>query len=265
MSHRPPLTLPANETPFLDLKNGILNPAWRGFFSNLVADAPPIDEVTADPSPMSYTAIHPGYLFLRGGFITGLNLTRARVTLSLLPSGGTLGMASFSAVKAGNQGGILSATETLITFPTEEWDDGAFFASNAWTPPAGKVALDAGVHFDAANMVDGASVYLTFYKNGAELKRGTTYRIGAANAVVVIGSIIDEADGDDFYEVYAFASGAGNKTVLASVGTFFQGHMLGAAGDSGLGQFIPMAAKDELEITYTSAPSLWFIAGGNPT
>lgn len=80
---KPPVNLPSNQVPLIDPKTGVLTPAWRAFFDDIVSAAPPIDDtLTLDPSPATYTAIHPGFLLIVGGTVSQVDLIRARVTVT---------------------------------------------------------------------------------------------------------------------------------------------------------------------------------------
>jgi len=62
---------------------------------------------------------------------------------------------SFKAHKNGtDQTGIADNVATTVTFPTEAYDIGGFFASNAWTPPAGKVSMMAHIHWSGTVAAD---------------------------------------------------------------------------------------------------------------
>lgn len=267
MSHKPPVPfVNLNAIPVVDLTTGKMNPAWFGFFADLTSPSTPIETLTLDASPATYRAIHAGSLLLRGGFVTAISFTRARVTVDLAGAAGALGNASFSAYKSANQGGVGSATETKITFPNVEWDNGGYYtaASSLWTPPKGLIRLNAAVRFTSANMIDGGAAWVVFYKNGAAWKYGTLNFQGAAGTPITLATAIDEANGTDFYEVYATAGGAGNKTIQGGqTETYFQGSMIGG-GSSGLGEFIPMSQNDEVEITYSDVPDAYFFPNGNP-
>ena len=135
--------------------------------------------------------------------------------------------ASFSAWKSADQVGIATGVVTLITFNQEEWDTGSIFASNRVIPPANTIMrLSAGLYF-SAGVVDGAIASVILRKNGADWKYGAFYRVGAADTVVVVGSWLVNGNGTDYFEVYGYATGAGNKTVGAGQAlTYFQGEQI---------------------------------------
>lgn len=79
---KPPVAFSSlNLIPIADKATGRLNPAWFGFFADLTAPATPIEEVTLDASPATYTAVHAGSLLIANGTVTQIELVRARVTV----------------------------------------------------------------------------------------------------------------------------------------------------------------------------------------
>jgi hypothetical protein len=133
---------------------------------------------------------------------------------------------TFSAHKNATDQTDIATTDTKVTFGTEDWDVGSYFATSTWTPPAGKYRISATLRFSATNGVDGEALMVTIYKNGAALKRDVVRRSGTQSHSVRIAAIV-EADGNDTFEIYASKSGAGDGTVegAASV-TFFQGEAI---------------------------------------
>lgn len=153
-----------------------------------------------------------------------------------VPEGALLGasLSSFYAHKNNSdQGSITSGAYTKITFGTELWDIGADFdtANSRWTPPAGKVLLLGSLAWTAGTVTN-AYVAALIYKNGsvyADMYRVCTLG-GASESVQIFAT--DQANGTDYYEVYGYADGGGNKTVgsdfngTSSYSTFFTGAML---------------------------------------
>jgi hypothetical protein len=138
---------------------------------------------------------------------------------------------SFSAHKNGtDQTGIASATDTKITFGTEEWDDGGYYdAANSKFLPLepGQYQIVASVEA-TANIVDQNSYWTRLYKNGTEYRDGPKARgSGTGSVTATINMIVDFNGSTDFVEVYFIGGGAGNKTVEGdSKLTYFQAFKL---------------------------------------
>lgn len=148
----------------------------------------------------------------------------------IIPGGTLFGgnKGSFRANKNNvDQTAIATATTTKLTFTTEVFDTGNYYDStnSKWTPPAGSVLLNASVWYSAGAVV-GSSAQIQIYKNGAQLGSATQIA-GSVSEVIPEATIIDTANGTDYYEIYAYAAGAGNKTASGTVGlTWFCGTCL---------------------------------------
>jgi phage-related tail fiber protein len=138
------------------------------------------------------------------------------------------GRVTFSAHKNGtDQTGVVSAVATKVTFGTEEWDVGPFFASSTFSPTgAGKYILIAAVRWNSTNAVDNEQLELTIYKNGAAYKSNIFPRAGTGFQSTFVTAVVDN-DGNDTFEVYVTKYGAGNGEIqgLAAL-TYFQGYKL---------------------------------------
>lgn len=134
---------------------------------------------------------------------------------------------TFSAHKNGTtQFSLSSGVSMQITFSTEEWDVGGYFASSAFTPPAGKYRLSACVTWAASNGVDNELLALEFRKNGSVIKEMVDRRAGTG-AAATEASILVSANGTDTFEIYGLKAGAGNGDVLgAASDTYFQGEAI---------------------------------------
>lgn len=126
-----------------------------------------------------------------------------------------------------DQTGISSATPTLITWSTEDFDIGSYFASNVWTPPAGRVFLHCNAQMSGTISAD-ADVYVRIHKNGSLLKVGTPISAVKANSNFSEAIVIDNANGTDTYSAYALiTTSSGNGAVVGTINnTFFEGFML---------------------------------------
>jgi hypothetical protein len=135
----------------------------------------------------------------------------------------------FQAVSSANQVGFTATTYTQCVFNTANFNVGSNFstASNGmWTPPAGKVLINAGLYF--TNLTGNADSYIAIYKNGAIFRQGKFY-----TNTTVLGmniSFIDNASGTDYYQVYCYLGavnvGAGGGTLNAGSLTYFDGSQI---------------------------------------
>jgi hypothetical protein len=134
------------------------------------------------------------------------------------------GKASFSAHKNGSaQGSITSATNIKLTFGTEDWDTGGYFASSTWTPPAGKYQISGAAAFTNANGVDNELMTIMVFKNGA-VHKAAYYDRGSTGTIGTHISCIVSANGTDTFELYVNKGGAGDGTVAGGASdTWFQG------------------------------------------
>jgi len=116
-----------------------------------------------------------------------------------------------------------SATFTKITFPSATLNVGGNYdeVNSRWTPPAGVVEITANLLF--AGMTSGQLVNASIYKNGEQLMRMRRNCVNAIEGVSV--SVIDEASGNDYYEVWAY--GVGSPYITYSIDdTIFYGKTL---------------------------------------
>lgn len=131
----------------------------------------------------------------------------------------------FSAHKNGvDQTGVADSTFTLVTWGTEVYDVGNYFASNTWTPPAGKVSLKAA--FLASGLWSaGAQVAISLYKNGGALKQANWYA-GAPNLGAALIVCDDIANGTDAYTIQAYLDVSSSTGTLngAANNSYFCGH-----------------------------------------
>lgn len=124
-----------------------------------------------------------------------------------------------------DQTGIASATYTKLTFGTESFDVGGHFdtATGRWSPPSGVHRISAMALFAASNIVDQSDYRIAIYQNGSPLHQYVARASGTGNLSVGITALV-EASGTDFFEVYVYGGGAGDKTVSGStLNTFFCG------------------------------------------
>jgi hypothetical protein len=160
-------------------------------------------------------------------------------------SGSAVAKVGFSAHKNGANQSIPAATQTKVTFGTEIYDIGSFYdpALARWTPPAGLVHIDAGLMI--AGAATGFVSICSVYKNGAILKSGNLAPAPDGSVGTQV-SIDDEANGTDFYEVFASVPPTSTATITgAAQATFFMGHLLGGPqGPPGPSGGVPEAPSD---------------------
>ncbi len=113
--------------------------------------------------------------------------------------------ASFRASKSANQT-VSSTAETTVSFNTEQFDIGSYFASNTWTPPAGKVVMGGKVVFNA--LTSGANPVVRLKKNGSTILDEFAIETKSSSNEVYAYTFsgIDDANGTDAYTVTVSSS-----------------------------------------------------------
>ncbi len=133
----------------------------------------------------------------------------------------------FSAHKNGSdQTTIADVTFTKVTFGTEVYDNGSFFSSSTWTPPAGIVFI-ASACLGSGTMTPPKQSALCIYKNGSLYKQYNSYNAGT-NVFTNLAALIDSCNGSDTYEIYIFVDvDSGTATVQGGTSnTYFVGQWL---------------------------------------
>ncbi len=153
------------------------------------------------------------------------------------PTGPDIVRPAFLATKGGtDQTGLASGVFTQMTFGTEVYDQGNYFASNAWTPPAGIVRLTASfiAQDDGGAIPADSSVAIAIYKNGSVLRQAN--EMSQATLAFADLSVDDEADGNDTYDARAFVvTDGGTYLVAGNVAyTWFSGVWMSSGGGVGL-------------------------------
>lgn len=148
------------------------------------------------------------------------NITTARNNL-------LTGVPCFSVHKNGtNQTGVANSTTTQVTWPTEIYDIGSFFASNVWTPPAGRVALKFGFIADGT-ILAGSAVAASITKNGATTVFKSAVGTSITNAAWAYIDIEDVANGTDAYGAAVTFAVTGTATIRGVADqTWFMGHWI---------------------------------------
>lgn len=144
------------------------------------------------------------------GLVIGTNVQAAAVGFS----------AHLNAV---DQGSITSDAYTKVVFGTEAYDTGADFDTtlSRWTPPAGLISIDAQVLFTGTIAADVIG-FISVYKNGAPYKIN---RAGnpVANSTALVISCKDNANGTDYYEIFAKTVGSSLAVNGAITNSWFMG------------------------------------------
>jgi hypothetical protein len=130
---------------------------------------------------------------------------------------------TFRVHKNGTNQLSISASDVPVTFSTESWDTGAFFATNAWTPPAGKHRVSAQVHFTNIGGVDNELLIVAVHKNGTRDFVNAANRAGTGEQTVPLNGLVD-ANGTDAFTVTANKQGVGLGSINGGATlTFFCG------------------------------------------
>jgi hypothetical protein len=132
--------------------------------------------------------------------------------------------ACFSVHRNGTDQTISSTDATQVGWSTESFDVGSHFVANRWTPPAGKVRVDfiALLH----NAGTSGSIELCIYRAGLKAMSVTVSpnSDGVASGLV---TLIDDADGLDYYETYVDSSTDASYLVKGTeTATKFMGTMI---------------------------------------
>lgn len=131
-------------------------------------------------------------------------------------------VAYFSAHNNGTVQSIPTGAFTQVTLGTEVYDVGAAFASNSWTPPAGRLVTMKGACAIVTTV--GMLFAVAIYKNGAEYKRGTLIVSSSAGTQSSMVVCDDVPNGTDVYELRIFQnSGVAQNTNGGTSLTWFQG------------------------------------------
>ena len=130
----------------------------------------------------------------------------------------------FSAKMSGNQS-LPSATHTKVLYATEIADSASKYnpATSKWTPAAGSVLINAAVH---VSLNSNTYLNIQIYKNGSAIARSLQVHASGGPMSDSI-SFIDVADGDDYYEIYAYTDDSAETLDAGDPpAAFFQGMMV---------------------------------------
>ena len=126
----------------------------------------------------------------------------------------------FAANKDGTTQTVPAGAMTQITFPNEVIDAGGHFASNGWTPPAGRYLIQASI--SVTGVTTGLSNTLELQRNGTSIRRFVSSSTSGANCLTV--SAITTGNGTDTFTLHAEFPGSGDKTISGTPNvTWFEG------------------------------------------
>ena len=136
--------------------------------------------------------------------------------------------ASFSVHKNGtDQTTISASTFTKVTWPTEEFDTGNYFASDRFTPlTTGKYLLCCTLHMDSESS---ALHRLSLYKNGTEFRRVSRNSVvGTLPDSLGLSTIVQANGSTDYFEIFVYHENSVNLTLNGSAAlTYFTGAFVG--------------------------------------
>ena len=114
-----------------------------------------------------------------------------------------------------DQTGIANETWTKVAFANSVFNDGVRYntSTQRWVPPAGKHSIVANVYFSVGLLV-GTPIFLAIYKNGALFKLAQGSAMAFYSAAMI--TILDTANGTDYYEVFASVMTSGTATISSA-------------------------------------------------
>jgi len=123
---------------------------------------------------------------------------------------------SFSVHKDGtDQTAVVSGANTKVTWSTEEFDNGTYFASSTFTPLfAGRYFISGQIRYTAST--DQGAYQIKLYKNGSEYKTSLARGSGTGSLVVDIQVVVDMNGTTDYLEIYARHDSGSDKTIDGS-------------------------------------------------
>lgn len=140
--------------------------------------------------------------------------------LNIPALGGFGGYAAFAGHKNGVDQSILTTAATMVTWGSAYFNTGGTFLSNTWVPPAGLVQMAAAINL---TNFDQGGFSIAIYKNSVARRQNIV--LGPANDALV--SLIDTANGTDYYQVFSATASDANYTVSGnSLVTWFEGSVL---------------------------------------
>ena len=134
-------------------------------------------------------------------------------------SGLSRGQSAFGAYASANQTGLASGAATKISLNTEEFDTDNHFDSVTnyrFTPTAGTYQISAACAMNNAAAFTNAQLVL--YKNGSAFKSLASHQDSSSStgAIQISGSVLVQANGTDYFELWAVQTGSGTWNILGS-------------------------------------------------
>lgn len=134
---------------------------------------------------------------------------------------------NFLATKSSEQTGVTPFTFVQVTFQTEVFDNGGFFASNAWTPPAGYVRLYGGLFMEGA-FNNAEPCVLAIYKSCDTLQWSGYGLDGSFNVAGPLNIVVDDiSSGTAPYTMRGYYNGS-SASFSSSASTWFGGYWVGS-------------------------------------
>lgn len=136
--------------------------------------------------------------------------------------------AAFQADKNGVSQNPAANTTTKVTFTNAVFNIGGFYdaANSKWTPPAGIVHMQATLWISstASTVTEGE---LHIRKNGNQFK-GIFFDVAASLEENLTISLVDQANGTDFYEIWAKITTGGATPVFqgSTLWSYWSGHQV---------------------------------------
>ena len=149
---------------------------------------------------------------------SGANLASALTSALPESKGGTAftSMVKFHAYKTADQTTTGGSYEQ-ITFPSEDFDTGSNFASNAFTAPvAGKYIFGASLYCATGSRI----INVALYKNGTQIKR-LAGSGGTRNGDIFTGTVTVSLAANDVMTIYSYTDGATTYTGAQSIAYFW--------------------------------------------
>lgn len=189
----------------------------RGNGTNFVSSAIQAADLPVIPTTSGSTSSAFGAVKVDGTTIT------ASASGVLTAVGATAVAQGFRAHKNGtDQTGIANSTATKVTFGTEVFDDGSYYdtTNSRFTPPAGIISVSGNVYL-TSGVTSGSVGAVYVYKNGSLLTQ-TPFVGSSANSATAAFTVVDDANGTDYYEVWVYAVSASTSTIDGgSASTYF--------------------------------------------